>query len=83
MLALHKACCCPAAHRCLGLLLEVEEQRVQLVWSGALARLLPYVELALQERVDALKQVRVPALNWPALLALRMKLALIHPSKAV
>lgn len=43
-------------YRCLSLLLELEEQRATLVQSGALARLLPYLEVALQERVDELKQ---------------------------
>ena len=38
--------------------MELDQQRAQLVGSGALARLLPYQELALQKRMDALKQVR-------------------------
>jgi hypothetical protein len=44
--------------RCLSLLLEIDDQRAALVHSGALARLLPYLEVALQDRVDALKQAR-------------------------
>ena len=43
--------------RCLGLLMELEEPRTQLLASGVLARLLPYVELALRDDIEALKEV--------------------------
>ncbi|GAB4819198.1 hypothetical protein N2152v2_006244 [Parachlorella kessleri] len=44
------------ALRCLGLLLELEEPRAQLLASGVLARLLPYMELALRDAIEALKE---------------------------
>ena len=42
--------------------MELEEPRAQLLASGVLARLLPYVELALRDDVEALKEVRAAVL---------------------